>query len=1178
MAHTKRLLSDSVSIAGRFTRSVSLAKDWDRPDALDGYILTPTGREILSRFADSIRGESSTRAWSIVGPYGGGKSSFELFVAKLLAGNDAVSASARQILKREDDALHKRLYSGDSPLASDLLLCPVLVNGTRRGLEGAMAQALGEAVTRFSSGEKAASLAKKLANFTAGKGKLGVDALIGCFEKAVEIVCHHKVGGFGLLVVVDELGKHLEFAVQNPDDGDVFVLQALAEFATRSERPILFVTTLHQSLELYAEHVSKARRQEWSKVQGRFEEVAFDEPSEQMIRLVRKAITVKSSEAELASEGRRLAQESWDLELARQSFAKKEYIDLFGHTAPLHPTVVATLGTLFRRIAQNERSLFAFLSSGEPYGFQEFLRTPLEGPTKVATYRLDQLYDYVSTALGASLYTEFRGKQWAEIRSVLDRLRTATPVEVRLAKIIGLMQALGYNAGIKVSDDFLQFALEGEQVSPKAIAAGIESLKQRSVIVYRRHADSYALWEGSDVDIDLRLKDAQRALSQTGTSLISYLAEHGPQRPLVARRHSYRTGTLRFFNVTFADRLNLKTVLATHPADADGHLIYCVAHSRDDLKVLHALLQEHGKGSVPMVAAIPSNAAELQDACHELECLQWIEKHTPELQSDASARRELRARLVDARVRLAQRLHATFHVSQAETHGCKWYYAGSPIEIRSIRSLNEKLSEICDEVFPHTPVWRNELVNRRRLSSSAAKARRNLVEAMIDHGGEDNLGITGTPPERCIYDCLLRSTTLHRKVNDRWGFFPPTKVAGSALQKIWEATDHFLAESEKEKRSVPELFATLRGAPFGLKDGVLPIFLTAVLLHFNSEIALYESGTFVHTLTTARVERLIQSPELFTFQRCRVSGPRAAVYERYAELLLKEGADRPDSPQLLSVLRPLHRFVRQLPDYTTTTRDVSDVASRVLRTILDAREPDQLLFTELPEACGYAPFEPNGRVKKDRMEQFFTTLQQALADLQHAHTRLLMTIERLMYSAFQLEPILSQARHELEHRSRLISDLAVEPKLKVFLGRAMDKATDDELWREAIAAHLAEKPTRKWTDDDRVRFEANLSLTSRLFRHFEALAYEVERTGTALLDGDARAIRVGITVPHEPELERVVRVPLRLNEKAESMRKAIRTLISRPGFENEPEAIVAILAELSRELLASPVSKPKKGN
>src|SRR5439155_49700 len=57
-----------VAFSPRFARSVSLVRDTHRADALVGYILTPTGREVLRRLADTLRGESATRAWSITGP------------------------------------------------------------------------------------------------------------------------------------------------------------------------------------------------------------------------------------------------------------------------------------------------------------------------------------------------------------------------------------------------------------------------------------------------------------------------------------------------------------------------------------------------------------------------------------------------------------------------------------------------------------------------------------------------------------------------------------------------------------------------------------------------------------------------------------------------------------------------------------------------------------------------------------------------------------------------------------------------------------------------------------------------------------------------------------------------------------------------------------------------------
>src|SRR5436190_17872356 len=142
---------------------------------------------------------------------------------------------------------------------------------------------------------------------------------------------------------------------------------------------------------------------------------------------------------------------------------------------PLHPLTALVLGPLFRQLAQNERSLFAFLASSEPFGFQEFLK---QTTVQDGAYRLDHLYDYVVTSLGPSLFAQHRGKLWAEVQSALDRLHDATELEIRLAKSIGLLQALGTAAGIPAASSILQVALN-DAATAEEINEAIQSLTRR---------------------------------------------------------------------------------------------------------------------------------------------------------------------------------------------------------------------------------------------------------------------------------------------------------------------------------------------------------------------------------------------------------------------------------------------------------------------------------------------------------------------------------------------------------------------------------------------------------------------------------------------------------------------------------------------------------------------------
>lgn len=124
-------LDKLVVVSPRFARSVSLARDAHRADALEGYILTPTGRDVLRRLADALRGESAARAWSLTGPYGTGKSAFALFAAQLLAGEPRARQKARAFLASEDPALSERFFGRGAGLPKKAgRLCPVLVTGS----------------------------------------------------------------------------------------------------------------------------------------------------------------------------------------------------------------------------------------------------------------------------------------------------------------------------------------------------------------------------------------------------------------------------------------------------------------------------------------------------------------------------------------------------------------------------------------------------------------------------------------------------------------------------------------------------------------------------------------------------------------------------------------------------------------------------------------------------------------------------------------------------------------------------------------------------------------------------------------------------------------------------------------------------------------------------------------
>ena len=284
-------LSDVVSVGSRFGRSVNLERDYDKQVSLEGYVLTTTARATLHRLAQAQIDESASRAWTLTGPYGSGKSAFALFAAKALSTSlsDDVQI-ARNLIKAQDKELWHSLFDRRRKNAlGHQGLCPVLVSGSREPINKALLRGLESAIEHYWPSSPPLLLVEVrslLSAIEAGEIIPG-RRVVEMFEEMARRVGSSRKSGVGLLIVVDELGKLLEYAATHPTVSDIFVLQELAEATKRkSDHPIFLITVLHQAFDRYIERLGRTQKEEWMKVQGRFEDIAFQEPTEQILRIL----------------------------------------------------------------------------------------------------------------------------------------------------------------------------------------------------------------------------------------------------------------------------------------------------------------------------------------------------------------------------------------------------------------------------------------------------------------------------------------------------------------------------------------------------------------------------------------------------------------------------------------------------------------------------------------------------------------------------------------------------------------------------------------------------------------------------------------------------------------------------------------------------------------------------
>jgi hypothetical protein len=1152
-----------VHVRTRYQRSVHLERDAGVEGSLDGYILTPLVRTLTGRIVDGFRARSPARAFSITGPYGTGKSAFAVFLTDALSPptHDA-SQTARSLVAATDASLATSLTDPEGICGPEDGLCPVLATGERRSLDHVLLRALRDFTQRYWGGRGTkpglvAKIAKAAAAADAGRSHGGTRDVVALFEETAKKVAESKHPGRGLIVVLDEAGKVLEHAAQHPERGDVQLLQELAEAANRSgDAPIVFLVVLHQAFEQYAGRLSLTERSEWAKVQGRFEDLAFQEASHELLRLVGAALDRGKLPGNLRRTLEPLAAQCAGLVTRAGGLDARTREELLSAALPLHPVTALLLGPLFRsRLSQNERSLFAFLASVEPHGFQEFLDGPTGTGKRPVLFMPDALHDYIVASLGSRLHGHL-GKQWAQIETVLRRLpEGAVDLDARVLKTIGLLDLFGEAAGITASDATLT-AVYGGSTEPeqRALTESLERLRRASLIIFRKFRNAYQIWEGSDLDVDALMRDARGQIDATST-LVQRLSRVAPPRPVVARRHLFETGTFRYFDLRYLDISAFDESVPEVDRNADGALFLVIEPDvATRAKFLHQLGQPLAwttAGAKPVIVAVPRHVSKFLELGAELAALEWVQTHTPALHEDAVAQREVTTRIAEGERRLRSEVARLL----GGAIGCDWVTRDATHEIGSAKDLARLVSDLCDAAYCKAPVLQNELLNRRQISSAAAAARRTLLEAMITHGSVPGLGFEGTPPEVSMYRSVLAAHKLHHERDGGWGFGQPANKKHGSLRPAWDEMLKALSDAQEARLKVPALFERLRRPPFGLKDGVLPVLLVAVLLAHKDEVALYEDGGFLAKLDGVIALRLAETPERFELQRIPVEGLRAELFGRLVRILYL-GGKAPEAG-ILAIVRPLVRAVRDLPEYARTTSTVSPAARAVREVLLHAREPGTVLFTDLPRACGLAAVSVDG--DGAAVGGVVESIRAAVRELRMAYPLLLDSVESALRESLGLPAGADEMRASLALRAARLLPACVGDEPAAFLRHAVAEGPRDA-WLSALGAHVTGRPPSAWRDHDMDRFYLMLAQLRR-----KVVAQEELLGGLDAPAASDDSLRLRMSVSQDGQRERVhlIQCDAAARPDVENLRATLRERIGQVSLEVGIVAISRVLEDMS---------------
>ena len=1109
---TKTLpLSKLVTIPPKQYASTNI--EHDDISLLKNYLPSAGTFEIIERFSAGLCGAKSGRMLSITGPYGSGKSSMAVFLNGLLSAKNSNDWKiSHAILKNHSTQITKTI--NDARIKSEthtngMIRC--IATARREPITLTILRALDDGATTYFGKytqkhfSKASSLQKSIHDLKNNKIPTAIQ-----IRDIIADLCGHAP----VLLLIDEFGKNIEyFTNTETQESDLFLLQELAEMSGKERKiPLFIITMQHMAFEEYAIGASTVQRQEWAKIQGRFEDIPFANSPEQTRLLVSNTIQINKNAKE------RRVIKSW----AKKQSKHMQNIgidsgfdpDLVASCYPLSPLALEILPELCSRYGQYERTLLSFLSDAGKHTVATFIDENSWQEESIPMIGIDILYDYFITGQAKTHYSSANITRLMEIETIIRDSHGLSDLETRILKTIGILNLIGRSGYLRASQRIIDYAIDASSKQT------LKQLEKKSIITYREHSDEYRIWHGTDIDIASNL-DIYRKRYQK-MSLADMLYRVMSLEPVVAAKHSIETGTMRLFEQRFA-----KESVIELDENYDGVIIYQTENS------------SNFQCDKPIITVTAGDTSDLKLALNEVIAIRDILESNPKVTADWVARRELEERLASAEIHLDRTFGNTYGTT------AKWVYLKNGAAKTQQGTPSAIASKICDEVYSKTPLIYNEMINKTVLSSQGTAAKRKLLTDMIIHPEKPMFGIEGYGPDRAVYEAIFVKNGIH--VPDETMMRVLQDPQNTQIIPVWNAIIDAIKKSKK-RITLSDLYHVCKMPPFGMKDGPIIIFVIAIFLIHKNNMALYEHGTYAPAIMPEIAERMIKNPDFYELKYFKSTPSKKFLLQTViADLKINSKGS------VLDVVGHLVRIVSALPPYVKKTKRMDKHTIVVRDTVLAAVEPDTLLFESLPKALGFKSF--GSKASQTDIARFSKILEKSTNILQNEFNKTLLDIKKLLLESTGIEE-----RKKLSESASVMLQSVSDNKMKVFLTAvASDILEHDDDWIKYVAMSLTDIPPADWKDDQREMFENNLVEMAKKFKRLASMHF------ADISDNFVKpSYQVTVTHADGSEHHNVVSLKPDQKKKMDVLANKILSDMKKRGFtDKDLNALIALLSTKS---------------
>ncbi|MGL5152594.1 MAG: hypothetical protein ACRC7N_18705, partial [Clostridium sp.] len=469
---------------------------------------------------------------------------------------------------------------------------------------------------------------------------------------------------------------------------------------------------------------------------------------------------------------------------------------------PLSSYATFVLPKISEKVAQNERTLFTFISKLEQNSLLDIVSRN-NGEKELIT--VDNLYDYFEILFKKEVFNEEIHTLYLKADTALNHCTTEG--ERGFIKALAILYVTKDLNKLAPTKENLRCSLGLEK---KDVEKVIRSLRDNNVIMERKSTETIDFMPISGVDVEKKIKAiAQSKMKNADVS--SVLNDLMDLKYILPRRYNDEFTMVRYFNrlfMTYDELIAYETSeLLLENKKGDGLLINLIIENKD--QNVEEFCEKINDNRIILVK--PSKKIIIRESISRYLAINALLQDEELIKEDPIVETQLNIYLEDIIEFIKSNINELFSLDKGQA---KIKIGSQKSKNFSENRLSEMVSSICYEYYSNAPKINNELINKNNISAPLLKARNGLVSGLFN--GE----YKQFEYDKGSVDCTLFRTTLVNKglINND---------IDEDLNPLLNEIREFLFSAETSEVSFSNLYDSIykNNSDISARKGIIPIYI-----------------------------------------------------------------------------------------------------------------------------------------------------------------------------------------------------------------------------------------------------------------------------------------------------------------------------------------------------------------